>query len=44
MRYGIFGNKVDPIYDVSVPLAATLLFTVVGLAMCRRVRRELVVE
>lgn len=44
MRFGIFGNKVEPIYDVAVPIAATLVCTALGLAMCRRVRRELVVE
>jgi hypothetical protein len=31
-------------WDVSVPIAASLVITLIGLAMCRRVRRELVVE
>ena len=44
MRYGIFGDRVNAQWDVSVPLAATLVLTVIGLVMCRRVRRGLVVE
>lgn len=44
MRGGVFGDGVDPIYDISVPIAASLVLTVMGLAMCRQVRRELVVE
>jgi len=44
MRGGVFGAGVDPIYDVSVPIAASLVLTVLGLAMCRQVRRELIVE
>jgi capsular polysaccharide transport system permease protein len=44
MRYGIFGDRVNAQWDVSVPLAASLLCTVIGLAMCRRVRRLLVIE
>src|SRR6185503_4652916 len=44
MRYGIFGDRVNAQWDVSVPIAASLVITLIGLAMCRRVRRELVVE
>ncbi|WP_338503363.1 ABC transporter permease [Sphingomonas kaistensis] len=44
MRAGIFGGRVNAIYDVSVPIAASLVLTVIGLSMCRRVRRDLVVE
>lgn len=44
MRYGIFGAKVDARWDVTVPLVASMIFIIIGLAMCRRVRRELVVE
>lgn len=44
MRGGIFGAAVDPIYDVSIPVTASLVLTVLGLAMCRQVRRDLVVE
>jgi capsular polysaccharide transport system permease protein len=44
MRYGIFGDRVTPYYDVAFPLIASLICTLIGLAMCRRVRRDLVVE
>lgn len=44
MRHGIFGSRVNAQWDVSVPLAASLVLTVIGLAMCRRVRRNLVIE
>ena len=44
MRYGIFGDKVNAVWDVSVPIAASLVFLIIGLALCRRVRRQLVVE
>jgi capsular polysaccharide transport system permease protein len=44
IRYGIFGEDVDPVYSVSVPIIGSLIFLVVGLMLCRRVRRSLVVE
>jgi capsular polysaccharide transport system permease protein len=44
MRYGIFGDRVNAQWDVTVPIASSIVFMLVGLAMCRRVRRELVVE
>jgi capsular polysaccharide transport system permease protein len=44
IRYGVFGHNVDPYYNVWVPLGASLVCMVVGLALCRRVRRSLVVE
>jgi capsular polysaccharide transport system permease protein len=44
MRQGIFGPGVNAKWDPSVPIAASVIFTLIGLAMCRRVRRELVVE
>lgn len=44
MRYGIFGDRVTPYYDLSVPLLTSLICMLIGLAMCRRIRRELVVE
>ena len=44
IRYGIFGDRVNAIWDVSVPITATLVLTLIGLALCRRVRRQLVVE
>lgn len=44
MRYGIFGDVVNAKWDVTVPIAASMICTVIGLALCRRVRRDLVVE
>jgi len=44
MRYGIFGDRVQAQWDVFVPLFASMVFILIGLAMCRRIRRELVVE
>lgn len=44
MRFGIFGDRVTPYYEVSYPLMASLVCTLIGLAMCRRIRRDLVVE
>lgn len=44
MRHGIFGERVNAIYDLSVPVLVTLFLSVIGLALCRRVRRQLVVE
>ena len=44
LRYGLFGSRVPAIYDLSVPIAWTLALLLVGLGLCRRVRRTLVVE
>ena len=44
MRQGIFGSRVDAHYDVAVPLAASLVSAQIGLGLCRRIRRHLVVE
>ena len=44
MRYGVFGDKVNAHWDIVVPLAASLILILLGLILCRRVRRELVVE
>jgi capsular polysaccharide transport system permease protein len=44
LRYGIFGPGIDAQWDITVPLAASLVLTLIGLSMCRRIRRELVVE
>jgi capsular polysaccharide transport system permease protein len=44
MRYGIFGDRVTPYHNVSFALIASLICTLIGLAMCRRIRRYLVVE
>ena len=44
MRRGVFGERLDAQWDISVPLTACLLLTFFGLIMCRRIRRDLVVE
>lgn len=44
MREGIFGNSVTAIYDWRVPFWTSVALILIGLAMCRRVRRRLVVE
>lgn len=44
IRYGIFGNDVHAIWDVTVPISATIILTLIGLTLCRRIRGVLVVE
>jgi capsular polysaccharide transport system permease protein len=44
MRDGVFGPVIEAKWDVSVPIAASLVLTLIGLGLCRRVRRDLVVE
>lgn len=44
MRHGIFGRSVDAEWSYFVPTSACLVLTVIGLVMCRRIRRDLVVE
>lgn len=44
MREGIFGTRVNAIYDWRVPFFTSLALILIGLTMCRRVRRFLVVE
>jgi capsular polysaccharide transport system permease protein len=44
MRYGVFGDRVNAQWDVTVTLAASIILTLIGLVLCRRVRRNLVVE
>lgn len=44
MRYGIFGESIGAKWDISVPIAASMVLILIGLALCRRVRRDLVVE
>ena len=44
MRSGIFGDTVRPYYNLEVPLVASMLCLLIGLALCRKIRRHLVVE
>jgi capsular polysaccharide transport system permease protein len=44
IRAGIFGDRVNAIWDLTVPISSSLILTLVGLALCRRIRRQLVIE
>lgn len=44
IRYGIFGDRVHAIWDTTVPLVSTIVLMLIGLGMCRRIRRELIIE
>lgn len=44
MRYGVFGDEVNPFFDPLLPIAVSLVLLPIGLTLCRRVRRTLVVE
>jgi capsular polysaccharide transport system permease protein len=44
IRHGLFGERVNATWDFTVPITATILLLLAGLTLCRRVRRELVVE
>lgn len=44
MRAGLFGHAITPIYDLTYPLTVSVLAMVFGLMLCRRVRRNLVIE
>lgn len=44
IREGIFGGRVHAMYDIWVPLGASLICMLLGLALCRSIRGRLVVE
>lgn len=44
MRYGIYGHDVHPIYEPIYPITVSLICMLVGLVLCRQIRRKLVVE
>jgi capsular polysaccharide transport system permease protein len=44
MRSGIFGARVNAQWDIGVTLGASMVCSLIGLAMCRSVRRKLVIE
>lgn len=44
MRYGVFGPSIDPRYDFGYPLAFSMVTTLIGLLLCRIVRKHLVIE
>jgi capsular polysaccharide transport system permease protein len=44
MRYGIWGDKITPYYDVPYALAVSLVLIMIGLVLCQKIRRVLIVE
>jgi capsular polysaccharide transport system permease protein len=44
IRHGIFGDRVDAIWDLTVPICSTMVLMVIGLGLCRSIRQRLVVE
>jgi capsular polysaccharide transport system permease protein len=44
IREGIWGDKVTAYYNIWNPIVFSMILTLIGLALCRRVRRELAVE
>lgn len=44
MRYGLFGPSIEPQYEFIYPLAVCLPLALVGLILCRIIRRRLVIE
>jgi capsular polysaccharide transport system permease protein len=44
IRHGIFGDRVHAIWDLTIPITVTIIFTLIGLTLCRRIRKLLVVE
>lgn len=43
-RYGIWGDKITPYYDIPFALSVSFVLMLIGLILCRRVRRVLIVE
>ncbi|MBD2841032.1 ABC transporter permease [Erythrobacter rubeus] len=41
MRYGLFGDLVTPYYDLTKAFGLTIVLMLIGLILCRRVRRTL---
>jgi capsular polysaccharide transport system permease protein len=44
MRFGLFGPSIDPRYDYVYPLAFSMPCMALGLFLCRRIRKRLVIE
>jgi len=44
MRYGVFGPSIDPHYNFLYPLEFSIITLTLGLLLCRRVRRLMVIE
>ncbi len=44
IRLGVFGNDVEPHFNVWIPLGESMVCFVIGLMLCRWVRKRLTVE
>ena len=44
MRYGLYGHAITPYFEYAYPLIVTAVLFAIGLLLCSRVRRILVVE
>lgn len=44
MRYGIWGDKIMPYYAISYSIITSLVLMLIGLALCRKIRKVLIVE
>lgn len=44
IRYGIWGDAINPYYDIPYALGASAVLILIGLLFCRKIRRVLVVE
>lgn len=44
IRGGVWGDQVNTYYNIWVPLIFSMVFAVIGLSLCRRVRRTMAVE
>jgi len=44
IRSGVFGNRIHAYYNVWIPLAESMVCFMIGLVLCRVIRRKLVVE
>jgi capsular polysaccharide transport system permease protein len=43
-RYGIWGDKITPYYDIPYAVSVSFVLLLIGLILCRRIRRVLIVE
>lgn len=43
-RYGIWGDKITPYYDIPYAMSVSFVLLLIGLILCRRIRRVLIVE
>lgn len=44
MRYGIWGDQITPYYDIPYTIAVSMVCMAIGLLLCRKIRKVLIVE